>query len=154
MISFGQVWEAKLKGLWKDSSLSLSEVERRLGVDPLTARRHAARLKLLPSRSGRRPKPLNPDVQLKGTRDPMVLVEKRRAYRAKWIAAMRQSPKITLKALRRKHPREYAWLLQNNPEWLRGTARIPGGESAPRPASTGRSATRNMPLQLGPQQHS
>jgi hypothetical protein len=119
MISFGQVWEAKLKGLWKDTSLSLSEVGRRLGVNPLTVRRHAARLKLPPSRSGRRPKPLNPDVQLKGARDPMVLVEKRRACRAKWIAAMRQSPKITLKALRRKHPREYAWMHQNDPEWLK-----------------------------------
>jgi hypothetical protein len=119
MISFGQVWEAKLKGLWKDTSLSLSEVGRRLGVDPLTVLRHAARLKLPPSRSGRRPKPLNPDVQLKGTRDPIVLVEKRRSGRAKWIAAMRQSPKITLKALRRQHPREYAWLLQHDPEWLK-----------------------------------
>ncbi|HEV2800384.1 MAG TPA: TnsD family transposase [Pyrinomonadaceae bacterium] len=119
MISFGQVWEAKLKGLWKDSSLSLSEVGRRLGVDPLTVRRHAARLRLLSSRPYRKSKPLNCAVRLKGTRVSMEQAEKQRASRARWLSAMRQSPKITLKALRRKYPREYAWLHQNDPEWLK-----------------------------------
>jgi hypothetical protein len=50
IVSFGPVWEAKLKQLWKDSSLSLSEVGRRLRVDTLTLRRHAARLNLPPPR--------------------------------------------------------------------------------------------------------
>src|SRR2546423_11085222 len=31
---------------------------------------------------------------------------------------MRRNLKITLKALRQKLPREYAWLLQNDTEWL------------------------------------
>jgi DNA-binding Lrp family transcriptional regulator len=46
IISFGQVWETKLKRLWQDSSLSISEVAKRLGVDPLTVRRHAIRLEV------------------------------------------------------------------------------------------------------------
>lgn len=33
---------------------------------------------------------------------------------------MKQKREITLKALRRKLPREYAWLLQNDSEWLEG----------------------------------
>jgi len=51
IISFGQAWETELKQLWRDSSLSISEIGRRLGVDPLTVRRHAARMELSPSRS-------------------------------------------------------------------------------------------------------
>jgi hypothetical protein len=119
MISFGQAWENMLKGLWKDSSLSLSELGRRLGVDPLTVRRHAARLKLPSSRPGRMSRPLNRAARLKGIRHPTTQAAKLRACRAKWANAMGQSPKTTLKAIRRKRPREYAWLLRNDAEWLK-----------------------------------
>jgi hypothetical protein len=119
MISFGQVWESKLKGLWEDTSLSLSEVGRRLGVDPLTVRRHAARLRLPSSRPYRKAKVLGHAAQLKGTRVSMAQAEKRYTSRTRWLSTMRQSSRSTLKALRRKNPREYAWLLQNDPEWLK-----------------------------------
>lgn len=118
VITFGPVWEAKLKQLWKDSSLSLSEVGRRLGVDPLTVRRHATRLKLPSSRLGRKSKPLPRAARLKGTHDSTAIAERRRASRAKWVSATRQGPMTTLKALRLKLPREYAWLRQNDAEWL------------------------------------
>lgn len=119
MISFGPIWEAKLKGLWKETSLSVSEVGRRLGVDPLTVRRHAARLKLPASRPCRKSKPLNHAARLKNIHASTKKAEKLRTYRARWDSVMRRSPKLTLKALRRKRPREYAWLLQNDPEWLK-----------------------------------
>lgn len=119
VISFGRIWETELKQLWRDSSLSISEVGRRLGVDPLTVRRHAARLKLTPSRLGSKSKPLDPAARLKGSHSLTTRAEKRRACRAVWLAALRQAPKPTFKALRRKHPREYAWLLRNDPEWLK-----------------------------------
>jgi hypothetical protein len=119
MISFGPVWEAKLKQLWKDSSLSLSEVGRQLGVDPLTVRRHAAKLKLSHSRFGRKSKPLSPKAQLKGQQTSAAWERKRRGCRSKWLSAIKQNRKITLKALRHKLPREYAWLLQNDSEWLK-----------------------------------
>lgn len=119
MISFGPVWETKMKQLWKDSSLSLSEVGRQLRVNPLTVRRHAARLKLRASRSDRRSKPLNRSTWLKSVHGATVQAEKRRTCRAKWISEMRQSPRTTLKALRRKRSREYAWLLKNDAEWLK-----------------------------------
>jgi len=120
MLSFGPVWEAKLKELWKDSSLSLSEVGRRLGVDPLTVRRHAQRLKLSFSRPGRRSKPVNRAAQLKGERISTVWEKKRRTYRAKWLYAMKRNRKVTLKSLRQQFPRVYAWLRQNDVEWLKG----------------------------------
>jgi hypothetical protein len=118
MISFGQVWEAKLKQLWKDSSLSLSEVGRRLGVDPLTVRRHAARLRLPFSRDGRNSRPLKCAAQLKGKFLSAAWEKKRRRCRSKWLSAMKPHRKSTLKALRHKLPREYAWLLQNDAKWL------------------------------------
>lgn len=119
MLSFGPVWEAKLKELWNDSSLSLSEVGRSLGVDPLTVRRHATRLKLTFSHSGRSSKLLNSASQLKGQHTSEVWEEKRRAHRAKWLSALRQTPNIKLKALRQKFPRVYAWLRQNDFRWLK-----------------------------------
>jgi Tn7-like transposition protein D/TniQ len=118
IISFGPIWEAKLKGLWKDSSLSMSEVGRHLGVDPLTVRRHATRLKLPSSRSSRKSKPLPHAARLKGTHDSTANARKQRAYRAKWVSATRQMPKTSLKALRLNLPREYAWLRQNDVNWL------------------------------------
>jgi Tn7-like transposition protein D len=88
-------------------------------VDPLTVRRHAARLKQPFSRSGRMSKLLNPAAQLKVNHYTTIQAEKQRACRTKWAGAMRQLPKTTLKALRHKHPREYAWLLRNDAEWLK-----------------------------------
>jgi hypothetical protein len=120
MISFGPVWEAKLKDLWKYSSLSLSEIGRRLGVDPLTVRRHATRLKLSFSRSGRSSKPLNRATQLKGRHTSTAWEKKRRTYRTKWLYTINRNRNIKLKALRQKSPRVYAWLRQNDFEWLKG----------------------------------
>jgi hypothetical protein len=108
VISFGQVWEAKLKQLWKDSSMSLSEMGRRLGVDPLTVRRQATRLKLSFSCPGRQLKPLTVPTQLKGGAIAAAWEQKRRGCRSKWLSAMKQGRGITLKALRSKLPREYA----------------------------------------------
>ena len=120
IISFGQTWNAKLKPLWKDSSLSISEIGRRLGVDALTVRRHAARLKLSPSRSDKRLKPLPSITQLKDKAVSIAWENKRLRCRSEWLAAMKQGREITLKAIRVKIPREYAWLLHNDSEWLAG----------------------------------
>lgn len=118
MISFGPIWEEKLKELWKDSTLSMSEIGRQLGVDPLTVRKHAVRLKIPFSRSGRKTKPLRRSIRLKGNSTLAAWKKKRRTCRSKWLSAMKQNRKITMKALRRIFPREYAWLLQNDSRWL------------------------------------
>jgi hypothetical protein len=118
IISFGQDWEYMLKRLWQDSMLSISEIGRRLDVDQLTIRRYAARLKLPLSRSDKKLKPLPRVTQLKGKAVSAAWEKKRREYRSKWLSAMKPRRQITLKALRRKLPREYSWLLQNDSEWL------------------------------------
>lgn len=118
IISFGQIWEAKLKQLWKDSSLSISEIGRRLSVDPLTVRRHTARLGLPLSRSDMRWKQLPPATQLKGEAVSAAREKKRHRCRPKWLSALKQQRELTLKELRCKLPREYAWLLQNDSAWM------------------------------------
>ena len=120
IISFGQAWEAKLKQLFHDPSLSINEIARRLGVDPLTVRRYAAHLKLSLSRTDKRLKRLTRATQLKGKDVSAAWEEKRRRCRSKWLSAMKPGQEITLKALRRKLPREYEWLRQNDSGWLEG----------------------------------
>lgn len=120
IISFGQAWEAKLKQMWEDSSLSISEIGRKLGVDPLTVRRHATRLELSLSRSDKRLKPLSSATQLKGKVVAAAWEKKRRSCRSKWLSAMKQGQNIALKTLRLKLPREYAWLQQHDAKWLDG----------------------------------
>jgi hypothetical protein len=131
IISFGQVWEAKLKHLWQDASLSISEIARRLGVDPLTVRRHGAHLELLLSRPNKRLKTLTHATQLKGKAVSVAWEKKRRGCRSKWLSAMKQGREITLKALRLKLPREYAWLLQHDAEWLDGNKPQPRRRNLP-----------------------
>jgi hypothetical protein len=131
IISFGQAWEAKLRQLWRDSSLSISEIARRLGVDPLTVRRHAARMELSLARSDKGLKPLARATQLKGNAVSVAREKKRREYRSKWVSAMKLGREIKLKALRRKLPREYAWLRQNDSEWLEGHKPRPRSRNQP-----------------------
>lgn len=133
VIAFGPVWEAKLKQLWNAPSLSLSEVGRLLGVDPLTVRRHSLRLNLPPSRRGRKAKPISNAARLKCTDDSTAITKKRRTYRAKWVSATHQEPKLTLKALRLNLPREYAWLRRNDAGWL--MRHSPSNQRCARPTS-------------------
>lgn len=118
IISFGQVWEARLKHLWQDSPLSISEVAKRLGVDPLTVRRHAARLEVPLSRSDKTLKPLTCATQLKGNALSADREKKRLRCRSTWLYAMKQGRELSLKVLRGRFPREYSWLRQNDSEWL------------------------------------
>lgn len=131
IISLGQVWETELKHLWRDSSLSVSEIGERLGADPLTVRRHAARLKLPLSRSDKRLKLLPRATQLKGKAVSAAWENKRQRCRTKWLSAMMKGQEITLKTLRVKLPREYAWLQHNDSEWLAGHVPRPQRRNPP-----------------------
>jgi len=120
MISFGRTWENKLKELWNsDSKLNLSQIGRQLGVDPLTVRRHATRLKLSFSTAVRR-KEVNSRFKLKcdaGAGKRKIRMD-RKAFRTKWLFAMNQNNEITMSALRKTLPKLYSWLIQNDSDWL------------------------------------
>jgi Tn7-like transposition protein D/TniQ len=129
VVSFGPAWEAKLKELWEDGGLSLSEVGRLLGVDPLTVRRHATRLNLSPSPC-RNTKPLSTRARLKNEDRAEKMRKKRDLFRSKWLSGMKQRSKRTMKSLRKTLPKVYAWLLQHDTEWLK--------RNRPRPAKNKR----------------
>ena len=46
IIAVGQVWESVLQQYWLDPSLSVNMIAKRLGVDPMTVKRHAQRIGL------------------------------------------------------------------------------------------------------------
>lgn len=118
--SFGPVWERTLQQLWEDPTVSLRKTARQLGVDPLTVKRHAVRLGLSlsrpRSRKGRlKPVPLRRPQNVEG-QSPMPL----EAYRATWLAAMKENPDAGMKILRSKLSQVYTWLYRHDPEWLKG----------------------------------
>lgn len=120
MKSFGPAWEQALARLWADPSLSVSGIAQRLEVDPITIRRHAERRGLSVNRSGRKSvKPLRSTTKLRDDTSSETPAQKRHEYRDIWLSAMEKNPTITMKSLRREMPRVYAWLLQNDAEWLK-----------------------------------
>jgi Tn7-like transposition protein D/TniQ protein len=119
MKTFGQIWEHSLRDLWQDQSICLSEIARRLKVDPLTVIRHAARLKLHGSRSSKKIRVLPPALQLKSQDASFDKDDKLRNYRSRWLSGLTQHPKLSLKSLRKKLPRVYTWLVKNDSDWLR-----------------------------------
>jgi Tn7-like transposition protein D/TniQ len=119
MKSFGSVWGKELKRLWHDPSLSVSEIARRLEVDPLTVRRYAVRLQLSFLRARGKLTGLSPQLQLKPPNTEAAFRTKRRENRMKWSLAIKQNPKMMMKRLRQKLPRVYAWLLKHDALWLK-----------------------------------
>jgi hypothetical protein len=118
IISLGPIWEAKLKELWKDAELSLSEIGRQLRVDPLTIRRHATQLDLPFSVRSRNVKGLRPSGKLKNKDKVRRMQLKRKSFRLRWRTAMKRERKSMMKTLRKRLPKVYAWLMQNDLEWM------------------------------------
>jgi hypothetical protein len=119
MKSFGSVWERELKRLWADPANGISAVARRLEVDPLTVRRHAARLGLLFKRAGGKEiAPPNLRALLKSEDALEKMNVKRGENRRLWLSAFRRKPKSSLKSLRSELPRVYSWLSKNDAAWL------------------------------------
>jgi hypothetical protein len=119
MKTFGPQWEGRLRALWGDRGLSVVGVARRLGVDPLTVRRHAARLGLTAPAGGRQASDLAPGLRLRGRPDHRS-VPAVSSRRREWVSARRRLPRAPLKTLRATSPRLYSWLHRNDRGWLRG----------------------------------
>lgn len=51
---YGTLWKSELRRLWNDPSVSLRQMARRLGVDPMTVKRHASKAGLPFPRKGKR----------------------------------------------------------------------------------------------------
>lgn len=97
--SFGPVWEAELKRLWNDPTITLKSIETRLKVSRQTIFKQADRLGL------KYPRP-KPDLSAK-----------RDEARQTWLAEIEKSPAAGISELR-KINRLYYWLWWHDGEWL------------------------------------
>lgn len=116
---YGALWESILKELWKDSSLSLQEIGRRLGVSHTKVKNHAIALQLSFPRLG-------PTGQIQiGAKQPRCLAKKQlnvpnrlEIYRNEFLSLLNENPDADRTSLRRQANRIYTWLWKRDSEWL------------------------------------
>jgi hypothetical protein len=120
IINFGEVWKNELIKLWNSPNLNLSEISRRLGVDPLTVKRYAHDIGLSFERGLKNYQTLNDNNQLKISSDNSTKTEKATENaKADWLKLLKQFTDISLKELRQQNSRLYSWLFIHEPEWLK-----------------------------------
>ena len=116
---YGACWEDALRSCWSNQRISLRAMARKLGVDPLTAKRAAARLNLPFPRAGKRlvHKERACAFPIKEV-NPHLL---QRRYRAHWELLGKVNPELSRSEIRRLSPVAYMWLYRHDREWLLAT---------------------------------
>jgi len=107
IVAFGPVWEEALRATWNNATLSMEERGRVLGVDPVTVKRHAARLGLIDvpqtTMSRHATMPVDADGGAAGP-----------THRAVWERATSDYPTEGVRQLRERFPATYAWLYRHD----------------------------------------
>lgn len=122
--SYGEVWEAALKLMWSDDSLSVSCISKSLGVTFQTIKYHAIRLNLSFPRLGpngilTHANPIYRDCVLNSPRLQVCGSRLRQVNRKKWLLVIEKYPNVTVRSLRQKESRLYRWLQNHDQEWLK-----------------------------------
>jgi hypothetical protein len=124
LVSYGDVWEAALKRMWDDPSLSVNRIGRQLGLDSKAVKYQATRLHLTFPRRGPYTKVLQADPNLqkrlrRRRQQASSMPEKLERYRNQWLAATRKYPDATRTRLQREIlPKIYHKLMNTDAEWL------------------------------------
>lgn len=96
--SFGPIWEAELKKLWRDPTVSLVQMAQQLGVDCSTLARHAAKMGLpFPHPGSTAAKPEISD-------DQTTFSSTRREHRARLLSTITGNPEASRMSLQRELP--------------------------------------------------
>jgi Tn7-like transposition protein D/TniQ len=117
--TFGRLWEARLSHLWEDETVSLREIARQLGVDPLTIKRHASRLDLPFPRPISRTCRLNEAQKLRPLLRRIPEQSMSEEYRTMWINALQEYQGMGMKFIRGKYAKLYKWLYRHDTAWLK-----------------------------------
>jgi hypothetical protein len=125
--AFGHLWESRLSHLWKDETVSLRQIARQLGVDPLTIKRHASRLDLPFPRPVSRTCRLNEAQKLRSPLRRMPEQSMLEEYRARWLSALQEYQDAGMKFIRGKCAKLYKWLYRHDTAWLK--AHLPARRS-------------------------
>ncbi len=120
LICYGHIWLERLQELWLDSTVSVPEIARKLGVSYRTVKFHAiahglpfprSELNLiLPSELIQQ----NADNKDKNISKPTTLD----IHRQKWLEARHLYPEASRTMLQDKFPVSYRWLKENDYEWF------------------------------------
>ncbi len=126
----GPIWEAALRARWVEPGASIAGVARHLGVDPETAKSHAAAMGLAPLTSNARA-----ERSLRQTTPPARVTTPHTAHRAmhreRWLRELAGGA-ISATQARAVLPASYMWLYRHDKEWLRATS-PPRTHPAPTP---------------------
>lgn len=118
--SFGHLWEAELKRLWEDESVSLGNMARQLGVARETVKNHADKLGFTSSLRFAN-KTVRTTQELVSCPDiiPSFKSQKAETYRVEWLNIMKENPQDGIQELRHKAPAAFIWLSRHESEWLK-----------------------------------
>jgi hypothetical protein len=122
--SYGITWKTMLRNLWADSSISLREIGRTLGIEHHTVKVQAMRLGLDFPRegplSGSKIVQASPEVRQVYRKASLSKARQVETYRNRWLNALKDNPGVTRTALRKRHiPNVYYWLHRYDKEWLK-----------------------------------
>lgn len=112
VLSYGEIWEQKLREMWLDPTISLGDMSRHLGIVPGSIKKQAIKLQLPFPRS------FPGSGVVNAHQDPN---EKKECswYRSEWLAMIKDAPEDTkIRSFRRKAPGVYLWLLQHDKAWF------------------------------------
>jgi hypothetical protein len=107
VISYGEVWNEKLRELWLDSTITRREIARRLGMSEGNVTNRAIKLGLdvprtSPYKSKGRPRKIR-NIQW---------------YRTQWLVHVETASEKGITSLREGAPALYQWLYDNDREWF------------------------------------
>src|SRR5258706_8130630 len=112
IISYGAVWETRLRELWANPALSVSSISRHLGARDKTANRRAVELCLPFPRETRWTTAQVGSLRHRRTMEDMP------RYRSQWLALLHEVPGAGRSTLKKRLPGVHKWLWTHDREWL------------------------------------
>ena len=115
VIEWGQFWHEKLKLLWADLSLSVTQIKHALHSDNLTIKRHAAKAGLpFPRLRPGRPSVMQFTLDPKKSGTKFTIEERR----AEYTALRKAHPAATGRQVRELYPGLITWLYRHDRQWM------------------------------------
>lgn len=112
VITYGRVWEDRLRELVEVKKLGLRATARELRVDPNTINRYVALLDLTPSWTKRKAQ-IKPK-KIRSSNEENIKQQKRDI----WLILQSRNPELSKTEIRKLAPDVYAWLYRRDRTWL------------------------------------